>query len=270
MPRLSRSPAERDMAESGMTDLKMADLEMARQDGVLRLAFNRPAKKNALTGAMYDGASEALEAADRDAGIGAIVLHGTGGTFTAGNDIADFLAAGETDGASRAHRFVRAIAACETPIVAAVEGVAVGVGMTMLFHCDLVYLAPNATLRMPFVDLGLVPEAASSLLVPRRVGLVKASELLLLGEPIGAAEAVRVGIANAVVEPGQLLDHAMRQAGRLAAKPRSAIAATRRLIRGDREEVLARLEAESVAFATALRSPEARAAFASFLQKKAG
>jgi enoyl-CoA hydratase/carnithine racemase len=250
----------------------MADLEMARQDGVLRLAFNRPTKKNALTGAMYDGARAALEAADRDADVGAILLHGTGGSFTAGNDIADFLAAAGAGSQhdSPAHRFVRAIAGCETPIVAAVEGVAVGVGMTMLFHCDLVYLAPNATLRMPFVDLGLVPEAGSSLTVPRRVGLVKANELLLLGDPIGAEEAVRVGIANAVLPADQLMVHALRQASRLAAKPRAALAATRRLIRGDRAEVLARLEAETEVFAAALRGPEARAAFAAFLERKAG
>jgi enoyl-CoA hydratase/carnithine racemase len=164
---------------------------------------------------------------------------------------------------------VRRLAELGTPLVAAVEGFAIGVGTTLLLHCDLVYAEPGATFRLPFVDLGLVPEAGSSLLLPRRVGLAKATEMLMLAEPFDAAEALRLGIVNAVVPPDALLAHALDRAARLAAKPREALRATRRLIRGDRAPLIAAIEAESAAFAAALASPAAREAFQSFLAKKA-
>jgi enoyl-CoA hydratase/carnithine racemase len=241
-------------------------VNVTRDGDVLVIRLNRPDKKNAMTGAMYDAVVEAFQGADRD-GLGAVLLAGSGGSFLAGNDIADFLAAAESTDEFAAFRFITALARLDTPLVAAVEGVAVGVGTTLLLHCDLAYAAPNAMFRLPFVDLGLVPEAASSLLLPRRVGLARASELLLLGEPFDANEALRLGIVNAVVPAERLLEHALERAKKVAAKPREAVAATRRLIRVDREEVLAAMRRESVAFREALASPAAKAAFSTFLAK---
>jgi enoyl-CoA hydratase/carnithine racemase len=241
-------------------------VSVERDGDVLVVQLNRPDKKNAMTRAMYDAVVAAFERADRDK-LGAVLLTGSGGTFLAGNDIADFLAAAERPEELSAFTFITALARLDTPLVAAVEGVAVGVGTTLLLHCDLAYAAPNASFRLPFVDLGLVPEAASSVLLPRRVGLAKASELLLLAEPFGAEEALRLGIINAVVPADRLFEHALAQARKIAAKPRDAIAATRRLIRIDREELLAAMHRESAAFRQALASPAAKAAFSAFLAK---
>lgn len=243
------------------------DLLIERNGPVLAITFNRPAKKNALTGAMYLAAAEALRAANADPSIGAIIFSGTGGTFTAGNDLADFLELSEDADELPALFFVKALAQCETPLIAAIEGVAVGIGATMVLHFDLVYLAPNASFRMPFVDLGLVPEAACSLLLPRRIGLAKASEFLLLGESFGAEEALRLGLANEIIAAAELQCHAMAQAQKIAAKPRAAALATRRLLRGDKAAILERIEEEGCAFLQALRSEEARGAFRSFLGK---
>jgi enoyl-CoA hydratase/carnithine racemase len=246
------------------------DVIVARYDNILRIVMNRPAKKNALTGAMYKAMRDALELADRDENIRAVLLTGTDGVFTAGNDIGDFLAGTRDEHGSPAFRFITAIAQCDTPIVAAVEGNAVGVGTTMLFHCDLVYAAPSARFHMPFIDLGLVPEAASSMTVPLRVGMGKASEWLLLGEAFDAHEAHRCGVINGVVPAGELIDTALKAAMRLAAKPAQALAATRRLMRGDRAAIHAQMAKESEAFAAALDSPEAKAAFSAFLSKVKG
>jgi enoyl-CoA hydratase/carnithine racemase len=243
------------------------DVLVARDDNILRITMNRPAKKNALSGAMYKAMREALELADREEDIRAVLLTGTDGVFTAGNDIGDFLAGTRDEHGSPALRFIQTIALCDTPIVAAVDGNAVGVGTTMLFHCDLVYAAPSAKFRMPFIDLGLVPEAASSMTVPLRVGMAKASEWLLLGEAFDAEEAYRLGIVNKVVAPGELIEFARHAAMRLAAKPAQALAATRRLMRGDRQAIRAQMASESEAFAAALESPEAKAAFGAFLSK---
>jgi enoyl-CoA hydratase/carnithine racemase len=243
------------------------DVIVAREDAVLRITMNRPVKKNALTGAMYDAMREALELADREASIRAVLLTGTDGVFTAGNDIGDFLAGTRDAEGSPALRFIQTIALCDTPIVAAVDGNAVGVGTTMLFHCDLVYAAPSAKFRMPFIDLGLVPEAASSMTVPQRVGMAKASEWLLLGESFDAEEAYRCGVINQVVPAGELVGTARQAAMRLAAKPAQALAATRRLMRGDRQAIRAQMAKESEAFAAALEAPEAKAAFSAFLSK---
>lgn len=244
----------------------MTDIEIVREGSVLSAGFARPQKKNAITGAMYEKLIEALETAERDPGIGALALSGKGGVFTAGNDIADFLAvAMQGPGDFPAWRFVNRLASFEKPLVAAVDGLAVGVGTTLLFHCDLVYATPEARFQMPFVNLGLVPEAGSSLLAPQRFGRAKAAEFLLLGEPFGAEEAVRLGLANAVLPQSELLPHAMERAAALAAKPRAALLATRRLMRGDNEAVKARMAEEMHAFSAALKSPEAHAAFQAFL-----
>jgi enoyl-CoA hydratase/carnithine racemase len=247
--------------------MQTPNVRIEREGAVLCVTFERPEKKNAINGAMYLATTQALREADGDPSIGAVVFAGSGGVFTAGNDIADFLDAGAEPGEFPAFTFIKTLAAFETPLVAAIDGIAIGIGATMMLHCDLVYVAPDATFRLPFVDLGLVPEAASSLLLPRRIGMAKAAELLLLCEPFDAREAVRLGLANAIVPAGELRGFAIDQAARLGTKSRAALAATRRLMRGDVMEILARIEGEARLFSAALQSEEARAAFAAFLGK---
>ncbi len=244
-------------------------IEKRRDGAILHLVLARPEKKNAITGAMYQALTEALGEANRDDAIGAVLISGKGGVFCAGNDIGDFLAAQAGQGASPGALFIQALPLLEKPLVAAVEGPAIGIGTTLCFHCDLVYAAPSARFQMPFVDLALVPEAASSLLVPQRFGMAKASEALLLAEPFDATEAHRLGLVNAVIETEALYEHALAKAKALAAKPRRALLAARKLLRGDPSAVQARMAEELVAFGEAVRSPEARAIFQAFLQKKA-
>jgi enoyl-CoA hydratase/carnithine racemase len=243
-------------------------VDVIRDGGVLVATLNRPEKKNALTGAMYRALRQALLGASADAAIGAVLVTGAGGAFCAGNDIGDFLAESraQSEGArtGAGGEFIRTLARFDKPLIAAVEGPAVGIGTTFCLHCDLVYAAPSARFQMPFVNLGLVPEAGSSLLVPRRFGIGVASELLLLGEAIDARRAHEIGLVNEVVEPEALKAHALAKAKALAAKPRAALLATRKLMRGDAEALYAHMEEELVAFARALKSPEARAAFEAF------
>ena len=239
-----------------------------REGGVLIATLSRPDKKNALTGAMYRAMREALVTASADADVGAVMVTGAGGAFCAGNDIGDFLAESQrqSEGARSGPGgdFIRTLARFDKPLVAAVEGAAVGVGTTMCLHCDLVYAAPSARFAMPFVNLGLVPEAGSSMLAPRRFGAAIASELLLLGETIDAARAREIGLVNDVVAAEALKAHALGKAEALAAKPRAALLATRKLMRGEAQALYAHMEAELVAFAEALKSGEARAAFEAF------
>jgi enoyl-CoA hydratase/carnithine racemase len=211
------------------------NVEITR-DGAVLCVTDRPDKKNALDRAMYMAATEALRRAGGDPSIGAVVFAGSGGVFTAGNDIADFLEASAGPGELPAFTFIKALAACETPLVAAIEGIAIGIGATMMLHCDLVYVAPGTVFRLPFVDLGLVPEAAYSLLLPRRAGMAKAAEFLLLGEAFGAGEAVRLGLVNAVVPACELRGFAIERAGQLGRGPR-------RLRRLSRQRALERDEA---------------------------
>ncbi|MFG5117203.1 enoyl-CoA hydratase-related protein [Methylorubrum sp. POS3] len=238
-----------------------------RPDGVRLIRMNRPEKKNALTGAMYDALREALAAADTSDHIGAVVLAGLPGAFTAGNDLADFVATAR--GGSfldmPALHFIRQLARTRTPLVAAVDGLAVGIGTTLTLHCDLVYVGPQARFRMPFVELGLVPEAAASLLLPRRVGTARASALLLLSEAFNAETALSLGLATALLPSDTIEAHALEQAARLAALPRAALAATRQLMRGDQALVEAAIETEAEAFAERLASAEAQEAFSRFL-----
>ena len=237
-------------------------------EGVRLIRIQRPEKKNALTGAMYDAMREALTGADASNTIGAIVFAGVPGAFSAGNDLADFVAgARKPFGEAPALLFIRQLARTRTPMVVAVDGIAVGIGTTLTLHCDLVYASPAARFRMPFVELGLVPEAASSYLLPRRVGLLKATEMLLLSEPFDADAALSLGLVNGVMPADLLLEHALAQGTRLAGLPRGAVQATRALIRGDQAAMEAALEAEAVAFEERLRAPEAQAAFARFLGK---
>jgi enoyl-CoA hydratase/carnithine racemase len=250
----------------------MSEFVQVRRDGaVLVVALTRPEKKNALTGAMYEALIAAFAQASEDAEIGALLIEGSGGVFSAGNDIGDFLAFALAPGAAISEapvmRFIYALARFAKPLVAAVEGSAVGVGTTLCFHCDLVYAAPSARFHMPFVDLGLTPEAGSSLLAPQRFGRARASEYLLLGEPFDAEAARAGGLVNAVVDAASLHAHALAKAKALAAKPRQALLAARRLIRGDEAAVLARMDEEVRLFTAALKSPEARAAFMAFMNR---
>jgi enoyl-CoA hydratase/carnithine racemase len=246
-------------------------IEVSRDGAVMAAAFARPEKKNAITSAMYEALIETLDEAERDAAVGALVVSGKGGVFCAGNDIGDFLAAATAVAGSRdargspGWRFVGKLAGFEKPLIAAVEGAAIGVGTTLCFHCDLVYAAPSARFHMPFVNLGLVPEAGSSLLAPQRFGRVRAAEFLLLAEPFDAERALALGLVNEVVPAADLMAHAMAKAQVLAAKPRSALLAARRLMRGDPAALKAKMTEEMEAFSAALASGEARAAFQAFL-----
>jgi enoyl-CoA hydratase/carnithine racemase len=235
--------------------------------GVLELRFNRPDKKNAILGAMYDTLTAALLDAAARPDVRAVLIGAEGDAFTAGNDIRDFLAMQGGLGDAPPARFIRAIATFAKPLVAAVQGPAVGVGTTLLLHCDLVYASPAATFSAPFVDLGLVPEAGSSLLLPARMGYARAAALLLLGEAMDATAALSAGLLTGIVPAEELQDHARAKARKLAAKPAAALAASRALMRGDPAALHARMREEEAAFTRALASPEARAAFAAFLNR---
>lgn len=238
------------------------------KDHVARLELARLEKKNALTPGMYRALAEGLAAADADAEVRAVLLHGRPDCFCAGNDLADFL---ERDLAaeSPALLFLRTIAAVKKPIVVAVGGPAVGIGTTLLLHCDLVYAAPGARFQLPFVPLGLVPEAASSLLLPAAAGQARAAELLLLGQPFDAEKALAAGIVTAVVPEGDLLRHARAVAVQLTALPPEALRLTKDLLkRASAGAVAARMAEEGRLFAERLASPEAKQAFAAFLLRR--
>lgn len=244
-----------------------SDILTVRHGAVVELRFNRPAKKNAITGAMYDVLSASLADAAADDGTRAVLITGEGDTFTAGNDIADFLAF-SGQGELPAVRFVHAIARFPKPLVAAVGGPAIGVGTTLLLHCDLVYAAPSARFATPFVDLGLVPEAGSSMLLPWALGMHRASAMLLLGEAMDAQAAAAAGFA-ALVPTEALQAHALDAATRLAAKPPAALFASRALIRHGADAVRSHMRLEEDAFAAALAGNEARGAFEAFLSRRA-
>ncbi|MBO6755371.1 MAG: crotonase/enoyl-CoA hydratase family protein [Roseibium sp.] len=239
------------------------------QDGVQILRLDRPEKKNALTGAMYSALAEALETANQDDEIRCQMICGHEGAFTGGNDIGDFLSyAGKVEMADTpVVRFLRALARNETPLVAAVDGVAIGVGTTLLMHCDMVFASPNSLFRSPFVDLGLVPEAGSSLLGPALMGHARAFELLCLGRPFSAQRAYEVGLVNEIVEDPDAA--ALACAREIAAKPPEAMRLSRRLLRGDTKPLEDRVEQEAAIFAERLTAPETVAAFQAFMTKKA-
>lgn len=242
-----------------------------RDGGVMTLRINRPDKRNALTQAMYAGLADGLDAAAADPAVRVVVVTGSNGHFTAGNDLGDFLAEPPRDDSERpVGRFLRTISQFPKPLIAAVEGVAVGVGTTMLLHCDLVYADETAKLQLAFVNLGLVPEAASSLLLPKMIGTARASELLMFGETFSAADAERYGIVNKVVPAGALTTFAAERAAALAAKPAGALRSTKQLIRRSTTATVAeRMAEEGALFAAALQSEEAREAMTAFMEKRA-
>ncbi|WP_293677136.1 enoyl-CoA hydratase-related protein [uncultured Phenylobacterium sp.] len=252
-----------------MTDQVLID----RSQGVLTLTLNRPEKKNALNDGMYAALGAAIEGADDDRSIGCILIQANGDMFCSGRDVSE-LGAAPAAGASASTQpprfgspLVHALARSGKPVVAAVNGRAVGVGATMLLHCDLVYLADDASLTTPFANLALTPEAASSLLLTARIGHARAFSMFVLGETVDAPTALAWGLANAVVSPAELHARARAAAVAVAAKPPGAVAATKRLMR-DVEAITARIQEEGVHFTAQLRSAESKEAMAAFREKR--
>ena len=244
-------------------------IRTATLNGVATIEIARPEKKNALTVEMYQEMAEALVAAREDAAVRAVLSGGQPGIFTSGNDLEDFMRRPRQGEDSPVFRFMRALVDCDKPVVAAVTGAAIGIGTTMLLHCDFVYVADDARLAMPFASLGLVPEFASSLTVPALMGQRRAAEKLLLGDPFSAETAVECGIANAVLPAGEVMAHARRVAERFNALPPGAVREAKRLMRASlREAILAQIRIEGVAFGERLQSPEAKEAFQAFFEKR--
>ncbi len=245
----------------------MSDVEVSRDDGVLRVVFNRPGKKNAITRAMYGALAAALGEAEGDPDIRVVLFSGGAEVFTAGNDLGDFLAADRD--LSAAKGFITALARATKPMVAAVSGLAVGVGATMLLHCDLTYVGRGASLSMPFLNLAVVPEAGSTALLPAAIGLARATRLLYFGEKLSGEEAARLGMVTEAVDDDQVQEYAAAQARLLARRPRQALALTRALLRGPFaaaiEEAIRR---ELEAFARSLDSAEAREAITAVKEKR--
>ena len=237
--------------------------------GVAEVRMNRPEKKNAILGEMYAAMADALLAAEADASVRAIIIGGEGGAFTAGNDLTDFLNRPKSDEEPPVRRFMLALSRAEKPVVAAVDGLAIGIGTTLLLHCDLVVASTRSRFQTPFVNLGLVPEFASSWLLPARIGPQRAAELLLLADSLDAATAQAFGLVNRVVEPAGLDAAALDFARRLAAKPPEALRQSKRLMRADPDSVLRRMTEENEVFSRQLGSPEAREALTAFLEKRA-
>ena len=242
-----------------------------RDGAVLAITLNRPERRNAITIAMYAALADAIESARDDQSVRVITIRGEGQDFAAGNDLADFLnAAPRIDEEIPVWRLLRALAQCQTPIVAAVHGNCVGIGTTLLLHCDLVVAADNARFSMPFVDLALVPEAASSLLLPRLAGRRRSARYLLLCEPFGPEEALDIGLVSHVVPTAKLIEAQQEIVLALVAKPAEALRITQRLLRqGTREEVLERMQLEGAHFAERLASDEVKLAIEAFFAKRA-
>lgn len=242
------------------------------ENGILTLEFNRPERKNAITAAMYQSMADALTAAETDTAVRAILLAGKPEIFTAGNDLEDFMKTAPTGGAIEdrsVYKFMMALSGASKPVVAAVAGNAVGIGTTLLMHCDLVYAADNAKFSMPFVQLGLCPEFASSLLLTQIAGYPRAAEKLMLGEAFGAQEALDMGLISKVLPVDELRAYAEGQAAKLVALPASAIRVTKELMKAARKAPTSEtIAAENIHFSKMLSSPEAKEAFMAFFQKR--
>lgn len=249
----------------------MTDQVIVKDEGAIRtIRMNRPDKKNALTAAMYAAMAEAIESAGGASPIRCILMMGAPGAFSAGNDLSDFMKAatgGEGLGNS-VLRFLHSLARSERPLVAAVQGVAVGIGTTMMLHCDYAVAASDARFSTPFVALGLVPEAASSLIAPRLMGHRRAFELLVMGKPFNGEEAKAVGLVNQVAAAGEVEAEAMKAAQAIAALPPEGVAIARRLMKGAPDEIAKRIDEEAAQFKMRLGSPEARKALEAFLSRK--
>jgi len=238
-------------------------------DRVLTIRINRPAKKNALTLAMYEGLTAALNRASTDDEVRAVLITGGPACFTAGNDLMDFLNAPPTSADSPVVQFLPTLRAFTKPLVAAVCGVAIGIGTTLLLHCDLAYAGRNARFHLPFVDLGLVPEAGSSLLLPQMLGQRRAAELLMLAEPFGPEQALAMGFVNGVFEPEEVEEVARSKALLLAAKAPTALCETKRLMKAAQADLMAKtMDAELAVFGAQLQGPEAAEALQAFFEKR--
>jgi enoyl-CoA hydratase/carnithine racemase len=249
----------------------MTEQVLVTDEGAIRtIRMNRPDKKNALTFAMYDAMSEAITTAGGASPIRCIVICGVPGAFSAGNDLGDFMKAaiGGQGLGNSVINFLHTLARCERPLVAAVTGVAVGIGTTMMLHCDYAVAASDARFTTPFVALGLVPEAASSLIAPRMMGHRRAFELLVMGKPFFGEEAKAVGLVNQVAPAGEVEAEAMKAAQAIAALPPEAVALSRKLMKGTPDEIVARIDEEAATFGHRLQSAEARAAFTAFFNRK--
>ncbi|HEY0844062.1 MAG TPA: enoyl-CoA hydratase [Noviherbaspirillum sp.] len=246
------------------------DILTTKTNGILTIEFNRPEKKNAITSVMYQIMADALKDAEGDTAVRAIVIQGKPEVFTAGNDLDDFMKSSSAEVGDRpVAQFMRALSGATKPVVAAVAGNAVGIGTTLLMHCDLVYAADNAKFAMPFTQLGLCPEFASSMLFPAMVGYPRAAEKLLLGEAFLAQEAYDMGLVSQVLPVGELIEHAHGQAAKLAALPASSLRVTKRLMKGAQAEAIQqRMMEENKHFGEMLMSKEAKEAFTAFFEKR--
>jgi enoyl-CoA hydratase/carnithine racemase len=245
------------------------DIVASAAGPVMELAFNRPQRRNAITGEMYTMLADAFERGEADGSVRAFLVHGTPEAFTAGNDIEDFIKRPPLDESTPVFRFLRVMSAARKPIVAAVCGPAVGIGTTLLLHCDLVYAGDNARFQLPFVSLGVVPEFASSYLLPRVAGYQRAAELLLLGEPFDAARALEAGFVTRVVPAAEALESARGAARKLAVLPAKSLRLTKELMKaGDAAAVRERLATEGAHFRAMLGEPAAREALAAFMEKR--
>ena len=244
------------------------EITVNRIGRAFHIRLDRADKRNAVTRSMYEAMTEAIAIAETDPAIRAVLFSGAGGAFCAGNDLNDFVGDPPTGMESPAFRFLRAVSTAQKVLVAAVHGAAVGIGTTMLLHCDLVVAARSAKLSLPFVALGLVPEAASTLLLPRAVGHLRATELLLLGEPIDAETALRWGLVNRIVDDERLIDAVMELVTRVASLPPSAVRLTKQLLKDDRGGVAVRIEQEADIFVERLKAPEFQEAASAFLEKR--
>jgi enoyl-CoA hydratase/carnithine racemase len=248
---------------------KDSDILIHAESGVMTITFNRFEKKNSISTAMYATMADALVQAETSSAVRVVVFQGHEAIFSAGNDIGDFLNSPPSTQESPVFRFLHAISAFPKPVIASVCGPAVGIGTTMLFHCDLVYAGDNAAFSMPFVNLGLCPEAASSLLVPQMMGYHRAAEALLLGEPFMAEAALEVGLVNRILPPLETNNYAQTIAKKLAAKPLSSLVETKRLMKnGHAATVKAQMSEEAASFGRMLREPAAKEAFGAFLEKR--
>lgn len=244
------------------------DILTSKANGILTIEFNRPDKKNAITAAMYQTMADALKEAEGDVAVRAILITGKPEIFTAGNDLEDFLTNPPQGTHHSTAQFMWNLSRAAKPVVAAVSGAAIGIGTTLLMHCDLVYAADNASFSLPFAQLGLCPEFSSSMLLSRIAGYQRAAEKLMLGEVFSAEEAREMGLINKVLPQDQLVAFAQAQAAKLVALPAASIRVTKHLMKGDRSAVEAKMMEEFKCFGEMLSAPEAKEAFNAFLQKR--
>jgi enoyl-CoA hydratase/carnithine racemase len=244
------------------------NVKIMRQGPLLKIRLNRPSKKNALTSAMYSAMAEAVIEAENDLTVGAILFLGTEGFFTAGNDLGDFQQCPPRDKSAPVYKFILALVRSTVPIVAAVDGLAIGIGTTLLLHCDMVFAAPGVRFQLPFVNLGLLPEAGSTYLLPKLMGYTKAAELIMSCRPFNESEALELGLINQVCEASQLEYVATHAAEDIAKKPPRTLRRAKALIKHDRQEIERQIHAEILEFSECLDSPETAEALSAFSEKR--